>query len=107
MFDLRRYQKDTIALAQAAKKRGATIVLITDSWLSPIADLADNVLMVNVDAPSPYDSMISCIALIEALVAGVVDRLGDARRCRISALERLREGFAWDDREIPHHDGEP
>ena len=79
----------------------------TDDYVQFFTDLADNVLMVNVDAPSPYDSMVSCIALIEALVAGVVDRLGDARRCRISALERLREGFAWDDREIPHHDGEP
>ena len=35
VFDLRRYQKDTIALAEAAGKRGATIVLVTDPWLSP------------------------------------------------------------------------
>ena len=102
MFDLRRYQKDTFALAEAAKKRGATIVLITDPWLSPIADLADHVLAVDVDAPSPYDSMVPCVALVEALVAGVVDRLGDATRRRISTLERLRAGYTWDEREFPH-----
>lgn len=107
IFDLRRYQKDTIALADTARKRGATIVLITDPWLSPIADLASHVLTVDVEAPSPYDSMVPCIALIEALVAGVVDRLGDTSRHRISALERLREGYTWDDREIPQRPGNP
>ncbi len=97
VFDLRRYQKDTIALTQAAKARGATIALITDAWLSPIADLADHVLTVDVEAPSPYDSMVPCIALVEALVAGVVVRLGSSTRRRISSLERLREGYTWDD----------
>ena len=100
VFDLRRYQKDTIALAEAARKRGATIVLVTDPWLSPIASLADQVLAVDVDALSPYDSMVPLMALIEALVAGVVERLGKSGRHRVSALERLRNGYTWDDKEI-------
>lgn len=100
LFDLRRYQKDTIALAEAARRRGATIVLVTDPWLSPIASLAHQVLTVDVDAPSPYDSMVPLMALIEALVAGVVERLGTTGRRRVSALERLRNGYTWDDREI-------
>jgi DNA-binding MurR/RpiR family transcriptional regulator len=100
VFDLRRYQKDTIALTQAAKARGATVALVTDVWLSPIADLADHVLTVDVEAPSPYDSMVPCIALVEALVAGVVMRLGPSTRRRISSLERLREGYTWDDNTI-------
>ena len=106
-FDLRRYQNDTIALAETARVRGAAIVLVTDPWLSPIADFADHVLAVDVNAPSPYDSMVPCVALVEALVAGVVDRLGDATRRRIGTLERLREGYTWDDREFPHRTEEP
>lgn len=100
VFDLRRYQKDTIAMTKAAKQRGATIVLITDPWLSPIADLAEHVLTVDVEAPSPYDSMVPCVALLEALVAGVVDRLGGTTKRRISDLEQLREGYTWDGRSI-------
>ena len=100
VFDPRRYQKDTIALAEAARKRGATIVLVTDPWLSPIASLADQILTVDVEAPSPYDSMVPLMALIEALVAGVVERLGKSGRRRVSALERLRNGYTWDDKEI-------
>ena len=106
IFDVRRYQKDTIALAEAAKASGATIVLVTDPWLSPIADLADHVLTVDVDAPSPFDTLVPCIALIEALVAGIVGQLGDATRRRISALESLREGYTWDDREVLQRSGE-
>ena len=100
VFDLRRYQKDTISLSEAARKRGTTIVLVTDPWLSPIASLADQVLTVDVDAPSPYDSMVSLIALIEALVAGLVERLDESGRRRVTALERLRNGYTWDEKEI-------
>ncbi|MDG2480942.1 MAG: SIS domain-containing protein, partial [Alphaproteobacteria bacterium] len=100
VFDVRRYQKDTIALTRTAKAQGATVVLITDPWLSPIADLADHVLTVDVEAPSPYDSMVPSVALVEALVAGVVAKLGKTTRSRISDLERLREGYTWDDQAL-------
>ena len=100
VFDMRRYQKDTIALAERVRDRGATIVLITDLWLSPIADFANHVLPVDVDATSPRDSVVSCIALIEVLVASIMDRLGEPARRRVSELERLREGDTWDDDEI-------
>lgn len=97
VFDVRRYQKDTIALAQTASARGATLVLVTDAWLSPIADIADHVLTVDVEAPSPYDSMVPCVALVETLVAAVVARLGGNTKRRIAELERLRAGITWDD----------
>lgn len=97
VFDVRRYQKDTIALAQIASSRGATLILITDPWLSPIADIADHVLTVDVEAPSPYDSMVPCMALVETIVAAVVARLGQSTKRRIAALERLRAGITWDD----------
>ena len=76
-------------------------MLVTDPRLSPIASLADQVLTVDVDTPSPYDSMVSLIALIEAVVAGRVERLGESGRLRVSALERLRNGYTWDEREMP------
>ena len=95
VFDVRRYQKDTFALAEVVRDRGATIVLITDPWLSPIADFANHVLPVDVETPSPLDSVVSCIALIEVLVAGVMDRLGEPARRRVSEFERLREGDTW------------
>lgn len=95
VFDMRRYQKDTVNFAQKAAKRGVTIVLVTDPWLSPIADFADHVLTASVEAPSPYDSLVSSLAVSETLLAALVERLGTSTQTRIEALEELRVGFTW------------
>ena len=55
-FDIRRYQEDVIALCETAARQGATVVLLTDPWLSPIARVASHVLPAHVTAPSNWDS---------------------------------------------------
>ena len=95
VFDVRRYQRDTVLFVQKAAKRGVTIVLVTDPWLSPIADFADHVLPASVEAPSPYDSMVPTLAVVETLIAALVSRLGSSTRQRIEDLEKLRVGFTW------------
>ncbi|MEH1124943.1 MurR/RpiR family transcriptional regulator [Micromonospora sp. CPCC 206061] len=80
----------TIELATAAAGAGASVVLLTDQYLSPIADIAEAVLPARVDAPSPFDSLVPAMALVESLVAGVSDKLGDAARKRFRQLEDLR-----------------
>ena len=90
VFDLRRYQGDVVELAEIAKTRQATIILFTDQWLSPIARVAHHVLTCDVEAPSPYDSLVCCLALVEAVVAGVTERRGEEGRRRVASLEALR-----------------
>jgi DNA-binding MurR/RpiR family transcriptional regulator len=94
-FDYRRYQRDTVEFARRAAEQGATVVLFTDPWLSPIADVADLVLPAGVEAPSPYDSLVAPLALVEAVVAGVVARLGDRPRPRIERFDRLTRNVVW------------
>lgn len=96
VFDYRRYQSDTIELARRAAEREATIVLLTDPWLSPIAVVAKHVLSASVEAPSPFDSLVGGLAVVETLIAGLVERIGDQARTRLEALERLRAGSTWD-----------
>jgi DNA-binding MurR/RpiR family transcriptional regulator len=95
IFDVRRYQPATIELARTAANAGATIVLLTDQYLSPISDIAEAVLPARVDAPSPFDSLVPAMALVESLVAGVSDKLGPAARKRIRRLEALRSDAGW------------
>jgi DNA-binding MurR/RpiR family transcriptional regulator len=90
VFDYRRYQGDIIAFASAAARRQAEIVLFTDPWLSPASEFADIVLTARVEAPSPYDSLLGPLALVETLVAGLVTELGAPARERAEDLERLR-----------------
>lgn len=90
IFDLRRYQRDTIELAELAKSRRASVVLFTDTLLSPIARVATHVLTCDLDAPSPYDSMVPCLALMEVVIAAVAERSGTTGKRRIAEIERMR-----------------
>jgi DNA-binding MurR/RpiR family transcriptional regulator len=94
---VRRYQADTVDLARRAKARGATIVLVTDPWQSPIAEIADRVLVVEVSSHSGSDSMVPAFALTEALIGAVLTALGDRAIARMRDLEDQRTGFEYRD----------
>lgn len=79
-FDFRRYERDTQDFAAAAKEAGARIVLFTDPWLSPIADIADALLPAQVAGPSPFPSLAPTVAVAETLITAVAGALGEAAR---------------------------
>lgn len=91
-FDIRRYQEDVTALCETAAKQGATVVLLTDPWLSPIARVARHVLPAHITVPSNWDSSAGLLLLAEALVAAVTKRLWETAKPRMEAVERLRSG---------------
>lgn len=86
-FDFRRYQKDTVDLAKAARGRGAKIILITDPWLSPVSFNADVVLPARVESAGSFDSIVPATVLVEALIAAVHVKLGPAAEDRMRTLE--------------------
>jgi DNA-binding MurR/RpiR family transcriptional regulator len=90
VFDVRRYQDDIVEIAEAAKRRRATIILITDPLLSPIARFANIVVTSNLDSPSPYDSLVPAMAVLEVIVAAVIRRAQDSGRRRVAEIETLR-----------------
>ncbi|HEX3929358.1 MAG TPA: MurR/RpiR family transcriptional regulator [Nocardioides sp.] len=83
VFDFRRYELDTFEFARLARDRGGHLVLVTDPWLSPIADLADAVLPAQVDGPSPFESLTPTVAVVETLATDVARRLGAAGNARL------------------------
>jgi DNA-binding MurR/RpiR family transcriptional regulator len=91
LFDIRRYSEDLNHFAQQASKRGATVTLFTDQWLSPISRVARHVLPAHVAAPSVWDSSAGLVLLVEAALAAVARELGGYARERLTAIEALRE----------------
>jgi DNA-binding MurR/RpiR family transcriptional regulator len=91
-FDYRRYQHDTVRLAMTAKDQGATLVAFTDPYLSPLAARADVILTSSVASPSPFDALTPAVALVEAMITALVDRLGDAPRSRMARYDALNGG---------------
>lgn len=90
VFDYRRYDQEIVRFARRSAERGAEVVLFTDRWLSPAADVAGVVLPAGVEAPSPFDSLVPAMAVLESVVAGVTDRLGEDGRRRLETMEALR-----------------
>lgn len=91
VFDFRRYERDTLEIARSARAAGARIVLFTDPWLSPVADIADAVLSAQVSGSSPFASLTPALAVAETLITSVVDELGEAGRSRFGKFGEISE----------------
>lgn len=89
VFDYRRYDQAVVRYADQASQRGAHVILFTDPWMSPAADRAEVVLPARVEAPSPFDSLVPAMAVVETLVAAVTEQTGEGARRRLADYERL------------------
>lgn len=90
VFDYRRYQTDVVNFAEQAKRRGSQIVLFTDRWKSPIARLADVTLVAPTETASPFDTLVTPLVQVEAIIAGLAADMGEDWRERAAILEQVR-----------------
>lgn len=93
-FDIRRYQPDTLATARVAAAAGVQVVLVTDQWMSGIAEVAAVVLRARVDGPSRWDSLVGVIALVEVLALAYDERVWAGARRRVELIEQHRAVLA-------------
>ena len=90
VYDFRRYQPDTLGFAAMAAKRKVRIVLSTDPGLSPICDVADVIIPVEVATTSPLGTLVPALAATNALLARLIAQVGDTAGKRMKMLEELR-----------------
>ncbi len=90
VLDLSRYDRWVLEATDRAAAHGARVVAITDDRLSPLAAHAALAFAVAAAGAGPFDSHTGMLALVNALVAGVADRL---RRSATERLDRLEA--AW------------
>ena len=69
VFSLRPYTTGSIQAARYAAVRGATVVAVTDSSVSPLARLSGHVLRVVADSPALFNSVVPAMSLAQVLVA--------------------------------------
>lgn len=89
VFDVRRYENNTLKLAEMARSRGAKIVLFTDQWRSPVHQLADISLTGRIIAPSAWDSMATLVLLVESMISAVETLNWDDTKDRMQDLEEI------------------
>ena len=89
VFDIRRYENTVLQMVDLAVERGAVVVLVTDQWVSPAAAQARHRLCCQIEVPSAWDSSVTILFLVEALVAGVEALTWEATQARLKLLEEL------------------
>lgn len=89
VFDIRRYENTVLQVVEAAVELGAEVVLITDQWVSPAAAQARHRLCCHIEVPSAWDSSVTLMFLVEALVAGVEALTWGGTQERMKKLEDL------------------
>ena len=86
-IDIRRYERSLIGLSRWAVERGATLVALTDSPLSPLVAGASETFFISAQGVGPFDSVTGGVALSNLLVAGVAARLRQSAAARLDAIE--------------------
>ncbi|MGR3501653.1 MurR/RpiR family transcriptional regulator [Pseudaestuariivita sp.] len=89
VFDVRRYESNTLKLARMAHERGAVLVLFTDQWRSPISQIADITFSTRIVVPSAWDSGAANLLLVETLIAAVQTQGWENTRARMEELEDM------------------
>ncbi|MGH1427904.1 MAG: MurR/RpiR family transcriptional regulator [Arenicella sp.] len=78
------YTRNTVTAARLARKQGITVVAITDTHSSPLAECANHTFIAPTTGTFFSNNMGSSLVLIEVLLSLLAQKLGD------SALESLR-----------------
>ncbi len=91
LLDYRRYQREAIEFARSVQESGASLIVMTDPFLSPASAHAKVVLTTEIEGLSPFNTMVPTLALLElltSLVAREVFGLDDSRLNRYVELSR-------------------
>ena len=91
VFDFVRYRRQVAIAARSLANAGVTVIAVTDSPFSPLVEIADNWIQIEVPAVGPFDSSVPVVALCELLVAEVAKARYEEATDRIDRIEALWE----------------
>lgn len=89
IFDVRRYENNTLKLAELAHAKGARIVLFTDQWRSPVHRLAYISFSSRIVVPSAWDSAATSLLLVETMISSVQNLGWETTKKRMEELEDM------------------
>lgn len=89
LFDMRRYENNTLKLAEIAHAKGAKLILFTDQWRSPVHQLADISFSSRIVVPSAWDSAATTLLLVETMISTVQNLTWGDTKDRMEALEEM------------------
>ena len=92
-FSFPRYSTATVKGAQYCRSVGATVIGLTDTKLSPLAQHCDHLLLCKSDMVSLVDSLVAPMSVVNALVVALAARREPELAKTFNALERVWEEY--------------
>ena len=90
-----RYSSRTVKAMRFARDRGATVIALTDSAMSPLAGMAQHTLLAKSDMASFVDSLVAPLSLINALIVAVGRKKNEDLSRTFETLEKI-----WDEYDV-------
>lgn len=90
-----RYSKKIINAVRYARGQGATVIALTDTPLSPLAEFADCLLTAQSDMASFVDSLVAPLSILNAILVAVTQKRQGEIAARFDRLERI-----WDEYDV-------
>lgn len=89
----RSYSRDTLRIARFAKDAGAKVISIVDSPLAPTVAFSDVKLVLTASPSALLSSVVSTLAVVQALIAVIVLKVGDEIVDAMKRNETFYRGF--------------
>lgn len=101
-FSFPRYSAATVKGAQYCRTTGATVIGFTDSYLSPLAQHSDYVLLAKSDMLSLVDSLTAPLSLINTLLVALASGREHILAKTFDALEEVWEEYNVYEKRVDH-----
>ena len=92
-FSFPRYSTATVQGAKYSRSVGATVIGLTDTKLSPLAQHCDHLLLAKSDMVSLVDSLVAPMSIVNALIVALASRRERELAKTFNALERVWEEY--------------
>lgn len=93
VFSFEPYSRGTIEAAEYGAARGASVVAVTDSLVSPLAALTRHMLLVGTDTPALFKSVVPVLSVAQVLVAQILAQGGQEALDSVAESESQLETF--------------
>lgn len=90
-----RYSKKIVNAVKYAKDRNASVIALTDSSISPIAEHATYLLTAQSDMASFVDSLVAPLSIVNAILVAITQRKREEVKERFEYLEQV-----WDEYDV-------
>ena len=92
-FSFPRYSTTVVKGAKYCASAGATVIGLTDSKLSPLAQVCDHVLLAKSDMVSLVDSLVAPLSVVNALIVAIASKREKEVHRTFETLEHIWEEY--------------